>query len=79
MSLIGIWLLCPMTLWLYHPVWKKEVPHSGTFICRVLDASEEKVVIPLPIMLYVDCTKAIGWLDTDHPKKYWTRSCYEQI
>ena len=81
MKLIGIWLICNLTIWLYVPELKKQVPHTGEFTCLVLKEDRKTVDTGAPPEIYVDCTEAIGWLNTSHPKKFWTRyeegRCYE--
>jgi len=80
-KLIGIWLVCNLTLWLYVPQLDMHLPHSGDFKCLVLKENITQVDTGAPPEIYVDCTTSIGWLKTSHPKKFWTRysedRCYE--
>lgn len=76
-TLVGFYASCTLTLWLYEPVNKIKLPHTGEFSCKVLAMNEEKVKTGLPTEFQVDCSDSIAWLQSDHPNVFWTRNCKE--
>lgn len=76
-TLVGFYVSCTLTLWLYIPGLNKKLPHTGEFSCKVLAVNEEKVKTGLPTEFQVDCSEDIAWLKSDHPEIFWTRSCNE--
>lgn len=62
-TLIGVWLYCQFTLWLYVPQLKKAMPHDATGKCQVLEVNVTTVKTGAPQHVFVDCTQAFSWLD----------------
>lgn len=63
-TLIGTWVACTLTLWLYIPGLNKRLPHTGRFDCLVIDDRLMSVGTPdlKKRMLMVDCSESTDWL-----------------
>ena len=64
--MIGSFITCKLTLWLYVAALKKSLPWTGKTKCKITDVLDD--VGPGYTPMIVDCTKDIQWLDTDTPR-----------
>lgn len=72
-------MVCKISLWLYVNGQKMKLPHEGEFICKVILDERNTLENGAADYLFVDCTRSIAWLKSDHPNKFWIpqEECHE--
>lgn len=73
MSLVGTWIACTVSVWLYVPSLKTDVVHTGRVNCMVVDDVFMKVgsVGTMRSPMIVDCRHDIMWLNPRYTDGYF--------
>lgn len=69
--MIGYYVVCQLTFWLYVTQIDVKLPYTGNFRCQVIVEEDYTLETGAPGYQFVDCTIDLDWLDTDHPNKFW--------